>query len=753
MIDIPPELRWLGYLVGVDLPAADESQLFAIGQAWSAASRDIAAQVGPLADARAKATGSYQAGAGAEKISALFDELLDGDGSLARLAAGYDELGNAAFDFGTTVEAAKLMMIVSYVMLLMEILWAWAFPPTAPAVEAAAVAGTRSALRRVEDAVITRIEQLILRAFGAAGNRAWTKLVVKNLATYTVKGTVSGVQSVLVDTFVQAGQMAGGTRREFDGNQTLLSFGASFAGGLFGRVAAHWAGIGYDASLGRVLNNRGLLAAGARGAAIGATAGVVGSVGGSIATALHSGDWAGSFTPGGFALGATGGGFRGAVAGGSRGLFQLGRVPGGVSRTGFLRHFQLDAEGNVYLPANQLAAAGVRPTGVRPDPVPRPPDPATTPRQQRALRALDRQDAANLRDYRAQQRLAQPTLRADADPTGPERPPRARAAGLGDDVETVDRQPKWAARMGGPASEMQARADSTQATADRAQNLADVCQRQADRQQTRADSEADVAADKRRRMLDAEHDLRSRTMRLAELREGDQPDPRRVEQAEQRVARANAAHANAVREYETAARGAASHQRLADQAQQRADRFQHTADRAQDRADAARMVRVDPDAVNRAAAAEARPAAKPIGAENNWWQRALLRSEQLGKEYGTGGPGTDRYQSKGTDLRAKTRPRLADYAPPSITPYNAPDAPDQSAWGRAETAAPQPDDPVTPPDPDIPVCPPDPDDPVDPPDPDDPVDPPDPDDPVDPPDPDDPVDPPDPDDPVDPPRP
>jgi hypothetical protein len=284
MIHIPHDLQWLGWLVGVDLPEGNEDPLFAIGEAWNDATKAIAAQVGPLEQVRDKASGAYREGAGAETIAALFDDLLDGDRSVASLAAAFDELGDAAFDFGTTLQAAKLMMIVSFVLLALEILWAWMFPPTAPAVEAAAVARTKSALRRIEDLVITRIEQVILRAFGSAGQQAWTKLVVKNLATYAVKGAVSGVQSVLVDVTIQGGQLAAGTRRHFDGNQTLVSFGASFASGLFGRASAHWGGIGFDASIGRVTNRLGRAGDVGRGAAIGAFAGAVGTVGGSMAT-------------------------------------------------------------------------------------------------------------------------------------------------------------------------------------------------------------------------------------------------------------------------------------------------------------------------------------------------------------------------------------------------------------------------------------------------------------------------------------
>ncbi|MFI9403314.1 hypothetical protein [Nocardia sp. NPDC052316] len=681
MIEIPQDLKWLGWLVGVDLPAGNEDLLFAIGRAWSEASKSIAAQVDPLTQVRRKASGAYTDGAGAETISALFADLLDGDSSLVKLAANYDELGNAAFDFGTTVQAAKLMMIVSYAMLAVEILWAWMFPPTAPAVEAAAIAGTRSGLRRVEDLVITRIEQVILRAFGAVGQQAWTKLVVKNLATYAVKGAVSGGQAVLVDAAIQGGQIAAGTRRQFNGNEALLSFGSSYASGLFGRAAGHWGGIGFDASIGRITNKLGRAADVGRGAAIGAFAGAVGTVGSSMASALNSGNWQGAFTASGFGLGSSGGAFRGAVAGGARGLFHLNRVPGSAARTGFLRHFQLDSEGNVYVPASRAAAVGGAVTG---QPIPRPvARPAvdrsieSTPQHQRRLRELDRQDAANLREHQRQVRAAQPQLRAQPSESA-DNPLRARALGAPDG--SADRQPQWGARMSDRAQDMQHRSDTAQQTADRAQAGADTVQRRATMQQTRAATEANVAEQARTNTERAQQQLRNSETRLEALRASDSPDPRQVERAELRVARARVEHASAEFEQAAARLRADAHQRRADEFQTRADEFQRRADLAQRRADDLRMVRVHPDVINRSADAEAKPTVRPIGAEHSWWQRALLRSEQLGKEYGTGGPGTDHYQPKGTDLRAKTRPKLDSYHQPTIEPYAAPPAPDPAVW-------------------------------------------------------------------------
>ena len=51
-IHIPPDLRWLGWLVGVDPPLGDEDTLFDMGRAWQRAAKEIVAQVDPLTQVR-----------------------------------------------------------------------------------------------------------------------------------------------------------------------------------------------------------------------------------------------------------------------------------------------------------------------------------------------------------------------------------------------------------------------------------------------------------------------------------------------------------------------------------------------------------------------------------------------------------------------------------------------------------------------------------------------------------------------------
>jgi hypothetical protein len=108
------------------------------------------------------------------------------------------------------------------------------------------------------------------------------------------------------------------------------------------------------------------------------------------------------------------------------------------------------------------------------------------------------------------------------------------------------------------------------------------------------------------------------------------------------------------------------------------------------------MVRVSREAINRAADLEGRAGPKNFTA-NTWWERALLRSESIGKEYGTGGPGTEMYQSKGTDLRGKTRAKVDKHHNPEIDPYLAPTAPDPAVWGERPLPPIEPLPPETPP--------------------------------------------------------
>ncbi|MFC9432309.1 hypothetical protein [Nocardia sp. NPDC057030] len=326
---LPEELRWLGWIAGATWPDGDESGMWEISAAWKAASADLTALLSEIDAAKSATMRAYLQGDGATAMGVAFDHLRTGDESLESLAQFLQTVSDSSFDAGTELEATKLNIIVSLVWLALEIIWAWLFPPTAPAAEAAAITTTRSILRVLEDKLAAQIGRLAAKLGAATEKRFFLKTLAsgrlvaptaKGWGVYSVKLLETGVTSAGLDAAVQLGQMAAGHRRKFDGTQFGVSIFASVAGTLPSREFARYLGFGLDKVIGG--RNIGAWGATGRGAFIGAASGIVGSAAGNVAVGVATGSWTSFSSPSGW----VGAAARGGLVGGARGGFTLKTV-------------------------------------------------------------------------------------------------------------------------------------------------------------------------------------------------------------------------------------------------------------------------------------------------------------------------------------------------------------------------------------------------------------------------------------------
>ncbi|WP_216894416.1 hypothetical protein [Nocardia alni] len=311
---LPPELRWLGYVAGSEWPDGDETVIWEVAQIWHDAANGIRGVVPEVQTAKGQAVGAYRSGSGADSISQMFDEILNGDSSLDQLATYMDQLGDAANSMGTSVQSAKLMVIISLILLAIEIAWAWAFPPTAPAVEAAEVGATRLVVRFLGRMIEDQIVERVLRLFGekfAQLAKGWVATILKGALT-----------SGGVDAAVQLGEMAAGHQKNFNVNEfatSLLGGAAAGAGGkLFGDIFGK-----QSSKLFGDLSNT--FARTGHGMLVGAAGGEFGNLVTDLVAAGMTGDWSGTF---GNAAGWAGGAAHGVMSGGVR-AFRGDYVPSG----------------------------------------------------------------------------------------------------------------------------------------------------------------------------------------------------------------------------------------------------------------------------------------------------------------------------------------------------------------------------------------------------------------------------------------
>ncbi|MGW0183532.1 WXG100-like domain-containing protein, partial [Nocardia sp. NPDC003345] len=221
MIDIPGWAQHLAILAGVEWPEGNEDEMWGLGGDWRAAGDELDDIVADIIEAKRASLHAYPEGDGVTEMIKAFDSLISGDGSdsdqsVPKLADSFRQLGDAAYNTGTEIEYTKLMYLSSLALLAAEIAAAFIFPPAAPAVQAAAVAVTRLAVRLL----LQRVLQTILRI---ASNR-FVKFLLRHMAIDTILGTLQEVG-------IQGWQIKEGHRPDFDLGQIAVTVVASAAGG------------------------------------------------------------------------------------------------------------------------------------------------------------------------------------------------------------------------------------------------------------------------------------------------------------------------------------------------------------------------------------------------------------------------------------------------------------------------------------------------------------------------------------------
>ncbi|WP_040794508.1 WXG100-like domain-containing protein, partial [Nocardia higoensis] len=192
MAELPGYLRWLEWVAGSDWPAGEPEGMWGIADDWRTAAEGLRAILDDIDAAKAASIAAYPQGEGIEKMTEVFDDLRSGDQSLEALAKYFDGMAESADAVGTEMEYAQLMMISSLALLAIEIAAAWAFPPTAPAVQATAIGLTRVGIRILAQRLMNRIIQQVAKLVG----QKVATFVVRHLALDTMIGTFqeAGVQ-------------------------------------------------------------------------------------------------------------------------------------------------------------------------------------------------------------------------------------------------------------------------------------------------------------------------------------------------------------------------------------------------------------------------------------------------------------------------------------------------------------------------------------------------------------------------------
>ncbi|MGW8654359.1 WXG100-like domain-containing protein, partial [Nocardia salmonicida] len=288
-LKIPEDLQFLSYLAGGAWPQGSENGMFALADVWSGSAAELTDLVESLSDVIDDIIASYSSAKGgsmAKTLESLIDE--SDTSSLQAIAASMNNVAATCDKVGCAIQENKIMIIAGLVQLVVEIAIAWFFPPTAPAVQTAAMTFWQL--------VFAWLKRMLLEVIQAALNAM--------------------LQQVILDLLIQLGQMAADHRDGVDWNavgQFALggALGGAF-GALFGQATGDLIKHGGAKITGTEFNKTWQQVLQLGGQGIGG--GFGGMVGGGVAKQILEG---GPFTLDPRMLGAGAGG---ALSGGIRGL-------------------------------------------------------------------------------------------------------------------------------------------------------------------------------------------------------------------------------------------------------------------------------------------------------------------------------------------------------------------------------------------------------------------------------------------------
>ncbi|MBA9001813.1 WXG100-like domain-containing protein [Thermomonospora cellulosilytica] len=312
-LEIPDEVKWLSWIVGMDWPEGDETAMRRAAQAWHDGAKEIGDLIGDLQASATQVLGTVE-GQAADEFERYWQQFVSTDPQvLVKLQQGFDALGKALEDGALEIEYAKYMFIALLIITAIEIAMLIAAAVATFGASTAAIPAVQAGAQITARMIAQRLLQALMQRLG------------QRLGGAILRGALFGVlEGVGLDLAVQGLQIAQGNRDGIDGKKTLQAgidgaIGGALSGGL-SHGAGKIPGLG-DVADGSPLGNA------LRGAVREGGSEALAGVGGTVVSAAMSGE---SLSAEDLAKGATSGAFGGAVGGAKGGLdVQAPTLPGG----------------------------------------------------------------------------------------------------------------------------------------------------------------------------------------------------------------------------------------------------------------------------------------------------------------------------------------------------------------------------------------------------------------------------------------
>ncbi|WP_153414924.1 WXG100-like domain-containing protein [Nocardia macrotermitis] len=273
-MDKPSGLEYLLNWLGLDWPEGDEFKMWDLADDWHNAAKSLSDIDGDIDAAIAAVRAAYPDGSGGEAMIQQLQQMRSGPQAIDQLVAWFNHVGDSAEASGDSIQGGKIQFETLLLTTAAALLAEEAFPPTAPAEQAATIAisrvGARMAMRQLLKQIAENgLKDVLLTTL----KNQWKRLLLHLVLDATIP---AGVNLANQEAKVLSGHQDGINWGEV-GQTAVVGLAGGLTGGFAGGLMQGWM--------------RNLSSGMFRGLVSGITGGVTGTLASGLADMAYTGEW------------------------------------------------------------------------------------------------------------------------------------------------------------------------------------------------------------------------------------------------------------------------------------------------------------------------------------------------------------------------------------------------------------------------------------------------------------------------------
>ncbi|WP_157117295.1 WXG100-like domain-containing protein [Nocardia vaccinii] len=273
-MDKPSGLEYLLTWLGLEWPDGDENKMWDLADDWHDAAKSLADIDGDIDAAIGAVQAAYPEGSGGDAMIKQLQSMRSGPQSIDQLVSWFNHVGDSAQSTGDSIEGGKIQFETLLLTTAAALLAEEAFPPTAPAEQAATIAisrvGARLAMRQLLKAIAENgLKDVLLTTL----KNQWQRILLHLVLDAAIP---AGVNLANQEAKVQSGHQDGIHWGDV-GKTAVEGLAGGLTGGFAGGLMQGWM--------------RNLSSGMFRGLVSGITGGVTGTLASGLVDMAYTGQW------------------------------------------------------------------------------------------------------------------------------------------------------------------------------------------------------------------------------------------------------------------------------------------------------------------------------------------------------------------------------------------------------------------------------------------------------------------------------